>query len=48
MTFTLVLFQPARLAAGDNPAEIVGTVMSIFTVPDAVAGLPALSTAVPE
>jgi hypothetical protein len=45
-TVTSELLQPAAFAAGVADAEIVGLLLSIFTVAEAVAELPALSVAV--
>ena len=46
-TVTLLLFQPAALAAGVAVELMVGAVLSILTVSVALAVFPALSVAVP-
>ena len=48
VALTLVLFHPAAFGTGVSVVAIVGGVLSMLTVRDVVAVLPALSTAVPE
>ena len=47
LTLTSLLFQPAAFADGLTTALIVGRLLSMLSVTDTVAWLPALSTAVP-
>jgi len=48
VALTLVLFHPAAFGAGERVVAIVGGVLSMLTVREVDAVLPALSTAVPE
>jgi len=48
VALTLVLFHPAAFGTGESVVAIVGGVLSMLTVREVDAVLPALSTAVPE